>query len=651
MRALLGLRLSSLPLDMAADERTDVGPISLPWLNTNFPCRAACPVGTNAGGYVSLIAEGRYEDAYLLARRPNPLASICGRICAHPCESACRRGAIDRPISIRALKRFVCERHGVESARSFDEIKKVIERPRPPAEKGGRVAIVGAGPAGLSCAHDLALMGHSVTIFDAAPVAGGMLRLGIPPYRLPRELIECEVDFVRFLGVDIQLGVEIGPDISFAKLADENDAVFLAPGCRKGRGLPIPGTDLPGVLTAVDLLAAVNLGTPLDIGNRVVVVGGGNVAYDVARSVRLHGGTSESDEEHHRLLVDAAMLLARTLKREVTMVALEALDEMPADLEEIEEAEREGVKLLNRRGPKAVLSGEDGRARALQTLDVARVFDEQGRFAPELIEGTEREVEGDTIVLAIGQVADLSFLGEGHGIETTRRSTIQVDRETLATSRPGIYAGGDVAFGPRIAIEAVADGRRAARAIDTHITGRADEPPRTLVRVFDTFGYDHPFARGDYEVIPRGRVSTVPVERRALSEQVELVYEETQAQLEGSRCLRCWINTVVDSRELDGSECIQCGGCVDVCPVDCFDLVSLARIVEAKGSDEPLRLPDGTPFRPLLADGTGAALIKDETACIRCGLCARRCPVQCITMRGFYRADEADVLRPAEVSL
>ncbi|HWR84026.1 MAG TPA: NAD(P)-binding protein, partial [Candidatus Deferrimicrobium sp.] len=193
-------------------------PMSLPYLNSNFPCRAACPVGTNAGGYVSLIAQGRFEEAYMLARRPNPLASICGRVCAHPCEAACRRGAIDSPIAIRALKRFVTERYGVESANKFETIDQNVERPRPPADRPGKVAVIGAGPAGLSCAHDLALMGHRVEIFDAAPVAGGMMRLGIPEYRLPRELLQAEVDYICHLGVTLRLGVEIGTEITLASL-------------------------------------------------------------------------------------------------------------------------------------------------------------------------------------------------------------------------------------------------------------------------------------------------------------------------------------------------------------------------------------------------------------------------------------------------
>ncbi|MFN7976257.1 MAG: FAD-dependent oxidoreductase [Acidobacteriota bacterium] len=619
--------------------------IDLRFVETNFPCRAACPVGTHAGGYVSLIAQGKYREAYALARRPNPFASICGRVCAHPCEAACRRGAIDAPINIRALKRVVTERHGVESQAPFEEILSWVEKPRPRAERPGRVTVIGAGPAGLSCAHDLALMGHQVEVIDAAPRAGGMMRAGIPEYRLPRELIDCEAAFIEFLGVKMRFGVEVGQDVTFEDLARQSDAVFLAPGCRRGRSLSIPGTDLAGVVTAVDFLAAVNLGTAIDVGDRVVVVGGGNVAYDVARTARRFGGTSLPDEEHHNLAMDAALSAARLLHRDVTMVALEGRDEMPADPIEIEEGAEEGVRLFNRRGPKAIL-GEGGRVRALQTLDVARVFDDAGRFAPELVPGTEKEILCDTVVLAVGQVADLSFLGAGHGMRMTPRGLLEVDRATLATTRRGVFAGGDVAFGPRIVIEAIAEGRRAARSIDTLITGRTDGPVAHSVRVFDTFGYDHPFARGDYEKVPRRVLPTIPVPRRGQREQVELPLLECEARAEGSRCLHCWVNTVFDSRRMNATECIQCGGCADVCPEACIDLVSLRRV--GLGPETAGRsLCDGTPLA-LLAGPGGAALIKDESACIRCGLCARRCPVGLITMQAFYRSDERDLVALAD---
>jgi NADPH-dependent glutamate synthase beta subunit-like oxidoreductase/ferredoxin len=619
-------------------------PQSTAYWQTNFPCRAACPVNTNAGGYVSLIAQGRYRDAYLLARAPNPLASICGRVCAHPCEAACRRAQLDEPIAIRALKRFVTEQHGVESTASFEEILKVVERPRPRVDRARRIAVVGAGPAGLACAHDLALMGHGVVVFDAAPVGGGMMRLGIPAYRLPRDVLDRELAFIEWLGVEFRYGHEIGRQVTFAELRQQFDAVFLAPGCRKGKALKLPGSDLPGVLTAVDFLANVNLGVPLDVGAHVAVIGGGNVAFDVARTARRFGGTSQPDEEHHNLAVDTAVAAARLLGRRVTLVSLEAADEMPADVEEIHEASHEGVSLVHRRGPKAVLG--NGRVRALQTVDVSRVFDEQRRFSPQFVDGSEKEIACDTVIMAVGQIADLSFLGSDSGLATTRQQTIEVDRSTLATSVPGVFAGGDVAFGPRIIIEAVADGRRAARGIDTFLTGRGDAPVEHVLRVFPTFGYEHPFARGDYEKIPRRQLPLLEVEARELREEVELRLPAPGAASEGSRCLHCWVNTIFDSSAVQGSECIQCGGCVDVCPEQCIDLVTIRRVAAAS-EDAVALLPNGAPAEIVQAPN-GALLLKDETACIRCGLCARRCPAGTITMQAFYRTTEASVMCAAD---
>jgi formate dehydrogenase beta subunit len=647
-----------LPSEPATPEKAKPPPAADAWWRThdpqnldyyasNFPCRSACPVGTNAGGYVALVAQGLFEEAYTLARAPNPFASVCGRVCAHPCEAACRRGALDAPIQIRALKRVVNEKHGIESGRSFEDIAKVVEKPRPRVEQGQRIAIVGAGPAGLACAHDLALMGHHPVVFDAATVAGGMMRLGIPEYRLPRAALDREIEFIRWLGVEIRLGTPIGAAVTFADLLRDFGAIFLAPGCRKGRALKIPGAEQAGVLTAIDLLAHVNLGHPLEVGKRVVVVGGGNVAYDAARSARRFGGTSEPDESSHNLAIDAATVASRVMGREVTMVTLESRAEMPADASEIAEGTEEGVRLVNRRGPLEIL-GTGGRVTGLRTIAVARVFDDNGRFSPQFTPGTEEDLACDTVIVAVGQMADLDFLGADHGLRTTPQNLIAVDAKTLATSRAGVFAGGDIAFGPRIVISAVADGRRAARAIDTHLTGRTDAPARHRLRVFSTFGYDHPFARGDYETRPRAQLEAIPLSNRTQTAEVEKVLSDAEARAEGSRCLHCWVNTVFDSSRMNGSECIECGGCVDVCPEQCIDLVSLRRLsVTAEAG--ALRLPDGAPFP--VSGQAGAALLKDETACIRCGLCARRCPVGLITMQAVYREDEAALCRLADSAL
>jgi formate dehydrogenase (NADP+) beta subunit len=590
-----------------------------------MPCRAACPVDTNAGGYVALAAQGHDDEAYALLRRNNPLASICGRVCAAPCEPVCRRAVLDEPVQIRALKRFINERRGLESGRSFEQIRAMIHPPRERVERGGSVAIVGAGPAGLSCAHDLALMGHRVTIYEAAPVAGGMMRLGVPEHRLPRAVLQAEIDFISYLGVDIRLGVDVGRDVGFESLASTHDAVFLAVGCRKDAQVGVPGADAEGVLTAVSFLANVNIGIPIEVGERVVVIGGGNVAYDVARTARRVGEVPLPERKRHQLALDAAVVAARVLGRKVTMVTLESREEMPADARVIEEGLKEGIHLVNRRALTRVVV-KDGRAQAIRVAPVRRLFDAEGRFALELEPNAEEEeLPCDTIITAIGQVADASFLGAHHGLELTRESTIRVD-ESLATTRARIFAGGDVAFGPRIMIEAVADGQRAARAIDTALTGRTDPPRRIVARKLPMTGPEHPFARIDYERVAPRAVPLIPVESRTLGAEVEAVLDEADARAEASRCLHCWVEPTFEAAILAGSQCIACGGCADICPEGAVGLFTVAR-------------KDGR---------RSVALTLDDSRCSRCGLCVRRCPMGAISLTALYPEDEAEMLRLAD---
>src|SRR5512140_463967 len=375
------------------------------WLNTNFPCMMACPAHTNAGRYVALIAEGRFEEAYRFARDPNPLASICGRVCAHPCESACRRGEIDKPIQIRALKRFLTERHGPES-KSFKP-NPVEKQPALPY----KVAVIGAGPVGLSAAHDLALMGYPVTIFEAAAVPGGMLYLGIPEYRLPRDVVEAQVREILETGdVTLKLNQRAGKDFSVEELRSQGfDAVLIAVGAHRSRDLSIPGVDLDGVYKGIDFLLNVNLGYKFTIGKKVVVIGGGNVAMDVARSaarevLKQHEGDITPDAQNvaavaTKEMVDVSLSALRMGAQEVHVVCLERRFEMPAALEEIEEAEMEGIILHPGFGPKRVVGG-DGRVTALETLDTKWVFDENKRFNPAFLEGSEKQIECDTVIMA-----------------------------------------------------------------------------------------------------------------------------------------------------------------------------------------------------------------------------------------------------------
>ena len=603
----------------------------------------ACPAGTNAGRYVALIAEGRFEEAYRYARDPNPMASICGRVCAHPCETACRRGAIDAPISIRALKRFLTERYGPESRQPLD-IRKA-----PVGTMPYRVAIVGSGPVGLSAAHDLALLGYAVTIFEAAPVAGGMLSLGIPEYRLPRSVVEAQIrEILDAGGVTLKVNQAAGRDFTIRELRENGfDAVVLAVGAHRSRDLSIPGVDLDGVHKGIDFLLNANLGYRFDIGKKVVVIGGGNVAMDVARSaarevLKQHRPEDAVPSEQNiaavatHEMVDISLSALRLGAREVSIVCIERRDEMPAAHEEIAEAEVEGIRMRDGRGPKRVV-GQNGKVTGIATVRTRSVFDASGRFNPTFEENSESVIECDTVILAIGQAPRLDFLSPEDGVEISARGLIAVDRSTLMTSAPGVFAGGDCAFGPRLIIDSVGDGKRIAASIDRYLTGR--ECPERGIEV-EILDHHRMFA--DYMNIGRQPIPMIPLDRRTGMTEVEAGYDEAAAMREARRCLRCWINTVFEGNEPDGSQCILCGGCVDVCPENCIQLVPLESIefpgdvlnrIQADPSLFRVELGDVAPEE--LGHITGSAMLKDETRCIRCGLCAERCPVGTITMEAY----------------
>lgn len=618
--------------------------VDLEWLQTNFPCMMACPAGTNAGRYVSLIAEGRFEEAYRYAREPNPMASVCGRVCAHPCETACRRGKIDQPISIRALKRFLTERYGPESRHPV-EMRKPSRALQP-----HKVAVVGSGPVGLSAAHDLALMGYPVTIFEAAPVAGGMLRLGIPEYRLPRSVVDAQIREILELGnVQIRLNTAAGRDFTIAGLKDQGfDAVVIGVGAQRSRDLSIPGVDLDGVHKGVEFLLNVNLGYQFPIGRKVVVIGGGNVAMDVARSAARELVKKPAEEEGEtpnaenvamvagHEMMDVSLAALRMGAREVNIVCLERRSEMPAAEEEVEEAEAEGIRIYGGRGPKQVV-GRGGKVTGLETLRTRTLFDAEGRFRPVFHDNSEEVLECDTVILAIGQMPNLDFLRPEDGVKVSPRGLLIADRETLETSAKGVYAGGDCVFGPRLIIDSVGDGRRIAASVDAYFTGRKRAAPVVSVEVLDRHQMMDGYMERRREPIPM-----LPLERRTGITEVEAGYDEAQAMAEASRCLRCWINTIFEGNEADGSQCVLCGGCVDVCPEKCLRIVPLEQIefnqelVERIGKNAELykvELDDVAAEE--LGTITGSAMLKDETRCIRCGLCAARCPVQVISMEAY----------------
>jgi formate dehydrogenase beta subunit len=603
------------------------------WLERNFPCMWACPVHTEAGRYVELIAQGRFEEAYRVAREPNPFASICGRICAAPCEAACRRGRLDESIAIRALKRFVCERFGVESMVDLEKLRRSFQGAVKPREEW--VAVIGAGPAGLSCAHDLALCGYKVTVFEARDVPGGMLRLGIPEYRLPRELIRLEINLILSLGVELKLGKALGKDFTLADLRENGySAVFLGMGAHRSRLLDVEGMHADGVMNALDFLLNVNLGYRVDLGEKIIVIGGGNVAIDVARTAARMERPEPSATSDITAALDVARSAVRFGAKKVDMVILESAVEMPADREEVDQALEERITMHHRRAPRRILT-DGGAVTGLEMVRVASVFDERGRFAPTFVEGSEESITADTVIVAIGQTPDLSWLGPEDGIETTPRGTIQVDLNTLGTTAPGVYAGGDLAFGPRIAISAVADGRRAAESIDAYLSGAHRPRAEYEITRFDTASY-RPLHL--YQGSERQPVPILPLERRVGISQVELGYRKRQAMAESSRCLRCWINTIFEGDPEQGTQCIACGGCVDVCPERCIELIRADDLDFASGGRDSA----GTGWADLLerAGGRGIVLIKNEEICIRCGLCARRCPAGTITMQKFEPVEQ-----------
>ena len=464
------------------------------WLNTNFPCMMACPAHTNAGRYVELIAEGRFEEAYRFARDPNPLASICGRVCAHPCETACRRGEIDRPIAIRALKRFLTERHGPESRHPVD-----VNAGRAQNKLPFKMAVVGGGPVGLSAAHDLALMGYSVTIFEAAPVAGGMLYLGMPEYRLPRDVVEAQVREILETGdITLKLNHAAGRDFAVSDLRGQGfDAVLIAVGAHRSRDLTIPGVDLDGVYKGIDFLLNVNLGYKFTIGKKVIVIGGGNVAMDVARSaarevLRQHAGGVEDlepspgnmDAVAAREMMDVSLSALR-LGAQRSAPGLPGKSRGNAGCPGRDRGSgEEGIIMHPGFGPKRII-GEDGQVVALEVLKTKWVFDPNKRFSPTFYENSETRLECDTIIMAIGQAPKLQFLDPEDGVEVSPRGLIAVNPQTLMTSAPGVFAGGDCVFGPRLIIDSVADGKRAAVGIDEFLRGAKHPDPIVEVEVLE----------------------------------------------------------------------------------------------------------------------------------------------------------------------
>ncbi len=599
------------------------------WLRKTVNCRAACPVHTNAQGYIEAIASGDFDAAYDIASQPNPFVNICARICGHPCETACRRGCHDAPLSIRALKRAAMD-FASGGRRTGGDFRR-----HPKQNK--RVAVIGAGPSGVTAAHDLTLLGYEVTLFEATEKLGGMLFLGIPEYRLPRAALLEEIENL-LKGVEIRTNTRVGEQINFADLLHDYQAVFLAVGAQKGRQLRIDGVDADGVINGIDFLLNVNLGYKVEIGKKVVVIGGGNVAVDVARTAAREAGIDFAGDKSYGAALDVARAARRMGAPEVHMVCLESEEEMPAHEEEIAETVREGIVIHNSRGPTRILSA-NGKCIGLETVRCSSVFDQAGRFAPTFDHGTEELFECDTVLLAVGQLPDLSFLGDDVKLDMTPAGFVNASPKTMATNVPGVYVGGDVVFGARTAIEAIADGRRAAMAIYHYLSGQAPSDEETeRPRLIRLPMHQMP---EKYDRVARHLVPTISLDRRTGVSEVETGYTREQAVAEAARCLQCNRSPMLDS-----AKCVLCGGCVDICPFGCLKIVSIDRIDADSKVAEFAQAKHGLSIDEMSNEsketgGSWSVMLKDEEKCTRCGLCIERCPVDAMWMGRFEEAQRA----------
>lgn len=527
------------------------------------PCRAACPAHTDVQAYVWLIGQGRYHEAFEVITAPNPIASVCSMICHHPCEQACRRCGVDEPLAIRHLKRFAIEKsHDYRRAR-----RRLAEK-----TKGKSIGIIGSGPSGLTAARDLVDFGYSVTIYERHPVLGGMLAAAIPPYRLPREVLKEDIDDVVSKGIDVKTNCEVGRDVTLDELANRHDAVLIAVGLSQSRSLPIPGVEGPGVLLAIPFLEDIAFGRKPRLGGKVLVIGGGNVAMDVARSCRRLG------------------------VKDVSMVCLESAEEMPAWKWEVDEALEEGVKINHRWGPKSVMR-EGGKVLGLEVKKVTSVFDTNGRFNPSYDETVTRLIEADTIIITIGQMSDLSFL-KGTAVKVDERGRLEWNPDTQMSSMKGVFVTGEVVTGPGSAIAAVANGHRAALAVHLYCQGE-EIAGRLPVQEREKISPMPPEVAEKIAKEPRKKIRHLPPETRCdTMVHFEIGYDEAEALEEAGRCRGCGGGAVVDPKK-----CMACLTCMRICPYGAPVVTSVSEI------------------RP--------------EYCQACGLCAPECPGQAISMVSY----------------
>jgi NADPH-dependent glutamate synthase beta subunit-like oxidoreductase len=562
-------------------------------------CQWACPAHTNVPEYIRLIAQGRFTDAYMVNRESNVFPGILGRTCDRPCEPACRRGRVDgKPVAICRLKRVAADNRG--------EIRHLL--PKAPVQKNGKkIALIGAGPASLTVANDLMPLGYQCTIFEKLPQPGGLMRINIPAFRLPAQVLDEEIGYIVDMGVDVRYDTPVN---SLQALLDSGafDAVFVGSGAPKGKELEIPGRhDTDQIFIGIEWLESIHFGHVSSVGRRVLIIGVGNTAMDCCRSSKRLGAT------------------------DVKVIARKTRKYFKASPWELEDAEEEGVEILENLQPVRFIV-ENGILTGME-------FD---RFrSVETEKGLQQEVIGreilpcDTVVLAIGQDNAFPFIERNIGLEFGKWDMPVVDRTTFMSTRPGVFFGGDAAFGPANIIWAVEHGHQAAISIHNYCQGVpvSERPPAGMTLTSTKMGLHQWAYSNNYDPVPRQKMKHVDlgVRFKDMSTEVEEGFTPEQTRAEVERCLNCDVQT-----HFTDALCIECDACVDICPVDCLTITPDAPESELR---QRFPAPAFNTEQPLFASGrlkqTGRLMIKDENVCLHCGLCAERCPTYAWDMRKF----------------
>ncbi|MGE5682307.1 MAG: FAD-dependent oxidoreductase, partial [Bacillota bacterium] len=585
------------------------------------PCRNNCPAGVDAQAYIALISMGKYKDALRLVKEKNPLPLSIGRVCVRDCEAACRRKYVDEPVSVNALKRFIADLDNIN--KWTPEVKK---------DKGKKAAVIGSGPAGLSCAYYLRIEGYQVTIFEKYPKPGGMLRYGIPEYRLPKEILDSEINWILDLGIELKTNVELGRDFSIKSLMEGNyDAVFIGVGAHKATKLGLEGEDnTEGIYRGIEFLKDVETGKMPGLNGKVVVVGGGNTAIDAARTALRCGAD------------------------EVKIVYRRSINEMPANREEIEAVIKEGIEILFLTNPKALIS-ENSRLKAVECLRMQLIEGKSGeRPKPVALAGSEFIIDCDYLISAIGQAVDISFSGLDNECSLEKWGTLKINKESFQTTIPGVFAGGDDVTGPLTAISAIAQGKKAAESIMNYFqTGKAGNQNGSFISLKHNLAElsEREFAL--YKKMPREKSEELPAEERIHSfNEVEKSIGEAQAHNEAARCLECGCSEYYDCSLrrycdeykidissykgetkkytpdlrhpfilLDPNKCINCGRCVRTC-TEVLKVSALGFVYRG--------------FKSVVKPAMEKPLL--DTNCISCGNCIDSCPTGAISEKLPFKA-------------